>query len=60
LGQSGKDLQNHKLHVILHMQQSLNFASLPFEKEKEFGVVSFGKVVHIHVVLDEVQSLGKV
>jgi hypothetical protein len=42
------------------MSQSLNFASLPFEIGKEFGVVSLGKVVHIHVVLDEVQSLGKV
>jgi hypothetical protein len=42
------------------MQQSLNFGSPPFEKEREFGVVSLGKVIHLDVVLDEVQSLSKV
>jgi hypothetical protein len=42
------------------MQQCLNFASLPFGFGKEFGVVALGKFVHLDVVLDEVQSLGKV
>jgi hypothetical protein len=42
------------------MSQSLNFASLPFEIEKEFVVMVLGKVAHLDVVLDEVQRVVKV
>jgi hypothetical protein len=42
------------------MQQCLNFGSPPFEIGKEIGVVVLGKVIHLDLVLDEVQSLGKV
>jgi hypothetical protein len=47
-------MQKSKMHMILHMQQCLHFASLPFEIEKEFGVVVLSKVVLLDVVLDEV------
>jgi hypothetical protein len=47
-------MQKSKMHMILYMQQCLNFASLSFENGKEFGVVVLGKVVLLDVVLDEV------
>ena len=42
------------------MSHYLNFASLPFELEKEFGMMVLGKVVLFDGVLDEVQRVGKV
>jgi hypothetical protein len=42
------------------MLHGLHFACSPFEIEKEFGVMVLGKVVHLDVVLDEVQRVGKV
>jgi hypothetical protein len=59
-GQKGVDLQKSKLHMILHMLHGLHFACSPFEIEKEFGVMVLGKAVHLDVVLDEVQRVGKV
>ena len=45
--------------MILHRPQGLYFACSQFEIEKEFGVMVSGKVVHLDVVLDEVQRVGK-
>jgi hypothetical protein len=42
------------------MLQGLHFACSPFEFEKEFVVMVFGKVVHLDLVLDEVQRIGNV
>ena len=46
--------------MIFHMLHGLYFACSPFENEKEFGVMVLGKVVHLNVVLDEVQRICKV
>ena len=53
-------MQNHILHMILHMFHGPYFACSPFENETEFGVMVLGKVVYLVVVLDEVQRVGKV
>jgi hypothetical protein len=57
-GQNGIEMQNHILHMILHMWKSSNFACFSFEFDKEFGVVVLGKVEVLDVVLDEVQRNG--
>ena len=59
-GQNGIEMQNHILHMILHMWESSNFACFPFEIGDEFGVVVLGKVVVLDVVLDEVKRFDKV
>jgi hypothetical protein len=59
-GQNEVEMQNHILHKILNLFQSLHLACFSFENEKEFGVMVLGKVVFLKVVLDEVQRLGQV
>ena len=58
--QFGVVLQNPKMHMILNLFQSPDFACLPFEIGDEFGVVVLGKVVVLDVVLDEVKRVDKV
>jgi hypothetical protein len=57
-GQIWVDLQNAKIGMILFLLYGCNFAWLPFEFEQEFAGVALGKVVHLDVVLDEVQRFG--
>jgi hypothetical protein len=54
------EMQNHILHMILHMWVCSNFACFSFEIGNEFGVVVLGKVEVLDVVLDEVQRVDKV
>jgi hypothetical protein len=54
------EMQNHILHMILHMWVCSNFAWFSFEFGKEFGVVVLGKVEVLDVVLEEVQRVGQV
>ena len=59
-GQNGIEMQNHILHMILHMWKSSNFACFSFEIGDEFGVVALGKVEVLDVVLDEVKRFDQV
>ena len=58
--ENGNEMQNHILHMILHMWICSNFACFPFEIGKDFGVVVLGKVVVLDVVLDGVKRFDKV